>query len=294
VSWFVTRTLAPGVHLVAEPFHVNSYVVEGNDARVHLDTGLGVADIREAGDRLSERAPQVANTHHHFDHVGGNALFDEVAIHELGANLIADGVDRETLEGYLGWVGGMFEGWEAYRALDLDFFTLTDDVSTLQPWPEGFDPDAWSIAPSKATRTLRDGDVVDLGGGRRLRVIHTPGHTTDSVCYLDESDGILFAGDTVNSGPILLTDPTADLEAFARSTRRLADEVASSVRLVCMAHGARFSAEPGYLGEVADAFEAALDGRVPFVPEVSAYSGAARIARFERCAIVMPAVDAGG
>jgi glyoxylase-like metal-dependent hydrolase (beta-lactamase superfamily II) len=287
VSWFVTRTLGPGVHLVAEPFHVNSFVVEGNDARVHLDTGLGVANIREAGDRLSDRAPRVANTHHHFDHVGGNALFDEVEIHELGADLIAEGVERATLDGYLGWARGMLEAWSTYRALDEDFFALTDDVSTLQPWPDGFDPDVWSIAPSKATRTLVDGDVVDLGG-RRLRVMHTPGHTTDSVCFLDEADGFLFAGDTVNSGPILLTDPSADLEDFARSTRRLADEVASSVRVVCMAHGARFSAEPGYLRQVAEGAEAAVEGSVPFVLEENAYSGSARIARFERFAIVMP------
>ncbi|HEV8563834.1 MAG TPA: MBL fold metallo-hydrolase [Actinomycetota bacterium] len=71
MSWFVTRSLDPGVHLIAEPFHVNSYLVEGSESRVHLDTGLGVADIREAGDRLSDRSPWVANTHHHFDHVGG-------------------------------------------------------------------------------------------------------------------------------------------------------------------------------------------------------------------------------
>lgn len=290
MSWFVTRMLEPGVHLIAEPFHVNSYLVEGGESRVHLDTGLGVADVREAGDRLSARSPRVANTHHHFDHVGGNAQFDEIAVHELGADLIAAGVARSWLDEYLGWALSMYERWESYRELDRDFFALTDDVSTLQPWPEGFDPASWSIAPSKATRLLRDRDELDLGG-RRLRVIHTPGHTLDSVCFLDEVHGILFAGDTVNSGPILANDPSANVEDFARSLRRLADDVAGDIRVVYMAHGARFSAEPGYVREVADGFEAVLDGTASLLREDDAYSGSSMVARFDRFAIVLPPGD---
>jgi glyoxylase-like metal-dependent hydrolase (beta-lactamase superfamily II) len=88
-SWFATRLVAPGVHLIAEPFHVNSYMVEGTESRVHVDTGLGVADIREAGDALSDRAPHAANTHHHFDHIGGNDRFQSIAVHELGVDLMA-------------------------------------------------------------------------------------------------------------------------------------------------------------------------------------------------------------
>jgi len=41
---------------------------------------------------------------------------------------------------------------------------------------------------------VRDGDVLKLGGSG-VRVIHTPGHTEDSVCYYDGSH--LFTGDTL-------------------------------------------------------------------------------------------------
>ena len=253
-EWFATRTLQPGVHLIAEPFHVNSFLVEGTESRVHIDTGLGVGDIRTAGDALSDREPWAANTHYHFDHIGGNALFDEIAIHELGVDLMAKPEGDEVIGGYRSWAKRMYANWPAFVEVDEGYFSLTDDVSTLRPFPQGFDFDAWSVPASVATRPLRDGDVLDLGG-RRLRVIHTPGHTPDSVCLLDEEHGLLFTGDTVNSGPILVTDPVASLEDFARSTRRLVDEALSSVRVVYMAHGARFSAEPDYLREVADGFE---------------------------------------
>jgi glyoxylase-like metal-dependent hydrolase (beta-lactamase superfamily II) len=46
-------------------------------------------------------------------------------------------------------------------------------------------------------RELADGDLVDLGQDVRLRVVHTPGHTRGSVCYLWESGRMAFSGDSV-------------------------------------------------------------------------------------------------
>ena len=61
------------------------------------------------------------------------------------------------------------------------------------PWPErdGEYRVAW--------RPLADGDVVDAGDGT-LRVLHTPGHAPDHVCFLDETDGVLFCGDLLIQG----------------------------------------------------------------------------------------------
>lgn len=50
---------------------------------------------------------------------------------------------------------------------------------------------------------LRDGDILKLGEGR-VKVIHTPGHTEDSVCYYDGSH--LFTGDTLFIGAWGRTD----------------------------------------------------------------------------------------
>jgi glyoxylase-like metal-dependent hydrolase (beta-lactamase superfamily II) len=289
-SWFATRTIAPGVHLIAEPFHVNSYLVEGTESRVHLDTGLGIGDIRKAGDALSDRPPFAANTHYHFDHIGGNGRFDEIAIHELGRELMAADPYPSVIDGYRAWAQRMIERWPTYSDLDERFFTLTDDVASLRPFPDGFDFSSWTVNASTATRTLHDGEQLDLGG-RRLLVVHTPGHSPDSVCYVDERDGLLFAGDTVNSGPILVTDPLADLQDFARSTRRLAVEVSGAIRWVLMAHGARFVAEPQYLRDVADGFERLASGEAKVETYADDLEGDARVARFPRFSIVLPRRD---
>jgi phosphoribosyl 1,2-cyclic phosphodiesterase len=37
----------------------------------------------------------VVNTHYHFDHIGGNHEFEEIAIHEIGAPLIEQPVPRD-------------------------------------------------------------------------------------------------------------------------------------------------------------------------------------------------------
>ena len=48
--------------------------------------------------------------------------------------------------------------------------------------------------PVKADRLLNDGDMIDLAD-IHLKVLHTPGHTPGSVCFL--GDGIVFTGDTL-------------------------------------------------------------------------------------------------
>jgi len=65
------------------------------------------------------------------------------------------------------------------------------------------------LAPVKADM---DGSLVDGGtlraGGIELAVLHTPGHTPGSCCFVarQEGDSIVFAGDTLFRGSIGRTD----------------------------------------------------------------------------------------
>jgi glyoxylase-like metal-dependent hydrolase (beta-lactamase superfamily II) len=45
-------------------------------------------------------------------------------------------------------------------------------------------------------RELVDGDLVDVPG-RRLRAVHTPGHTPGHLCFVDEASRLLFGGDHI-------------------------------------------------------------------------------------------------
>ncbi len=46
-------------------------------------------------------------------------------------------------------------------------------------------------------RAVGDGEVVDLGGGRRLELLYTPGHAKHHLAVWDEQSGALFVGDSV-------------------------------------------------------------------------------------------------
>jgi glyoxylase-like metal-dependent hydrolase (beta-lactamase superfamily II) len=70
--------------------------------------------------------------------------------------------------------------------------------------------------PWKATRTVADGDTIDLGG-RVLRVVAVPGHTPDAVALLDSARGLLWTGDTYYDAPVWLYVPETDLDAYERS-----------------------------------------------------------------------------
>ena len=46
---------------------------------------------------------------------------------------------------------------------------------------------------------FEDGDIISLqsDSGVQLKVIHTPGHTPDSVIFYDEDNSLAFVGDTI-------------------------------------------------------------------------------------------------
>jgi hydroxyacylglutathione hydrolase len=54
-----------------------------------------------------------------------------------------------------------------------------------------------------AIRTVKEGHVFDLGG-RHLEVIGIPAHSAGSIALLDHENRLLFSGDEIESGQVLL------------------------------------------------------------------------------------------
>ncbi len=287
LPWFHVRDVAPRTWLIAEPGHVNSWLLAGDERAVLVDTGLGIASIRAVAESLTALPLSVVNTHAHADHVGGNHEFAEIAIHALGAPGLATPPPAELLAEYMDYAQALIAAVPGYLALDRRYFHLVNDEALPRPFPDGFDPARFTIRPSSATRTLHEGDRVALGG-RDLRVLHTPGHSPDGICLLDEHHGLLLVGDTVNSGPIYVQFPGTDLGALATSAARLAD-LERDVRLVLMSHWGRAVAEPSLLREVADGTAAALAGAVALEDDRDLHGGPVRAARFARFSLFLPA-----
>ena len=265
-DWFQVAEIEPGLHLVAEPGHVFSWLIAGSERSILLDTGLGLADIAAAIAPVAAAPTVVVNSHVHFDHVGGNQLFEHTEMHALGPEWIEAGTRDEYLRSYHELAQDMATSWDRLRAADRDGWFLVGPDETMRPWPRrGIDELGWRIDPPPPTRLLADGDTLDLGD-RALRVIHTPGHAPDHICLVDEAAGILFAQDQAYYGPQLICEQGSDLRAYARSARRLADELAGAIRVVYTAHCLRPSVPPRFLGELADAAEAVAAGEIRLSP----------------------------
>jgi glyoxylase-like metal-dependent hydrolase (beta-lactamase superfamily II) len=218
-TWFATREHQPGVWLVAAPPHVNCFLVAGRDRAILIDTGLGIGDVRGAVTALTDLDVLVVNTHYHWDHSGGNSAFDDIAIHELGAERLRRGPDMAKLEPYAAYSRRMLERIGDFRATDEEFFGFLSDETMPRPLPDDFDFATWKIPATIPTRLLEDGDRLDLGG-RTLQVLHTPGHTPGHCVFLTDAD-LVVSGDLVFAGAIGRSDfPNSSPRDMERSLRR--------------------------------------------------------------------------
>ncbi|HBO79861.1 MAG TPA: NUDIX hydrolase, partial [Cupriavidus sp.] len=68
-----------------------------------------------------------------------------------------------------------------------------------------------------------------------LRVVHTPGHASNHLCYLLEEEKTLFTGDHVMQGStVVINPPDGDMRAYLGSLRALLDE---DIEWIAPGHG---------------------------------------------------------
>ncbi|HXR68013.1 MAG TPA: MBL fold metallo-hydrolase [Dermatophilaceae bacterium] len=68
---------------------------------------------------------------------------------------------------------------------------------------------------------LGDGDRLSIGG-LDLRVVATPGHTSDSLSFLLDAENALLTGDTIlGNGTTVVAWPDGELAAYLSSLRRI-------------------------------------------------------------------------
>jgi len=134
-----------------------------------VDPGDEPERILAALDRAGAEAAVLLHTHAHFDHIAGAA-----AVHlATGAGIGLHPADR-FLYAMLREQGRLFG------------FRFDDPVEPTLP--------------------LADAEEIPIGSSA-IRVIHTPGHSPGSVCFLAEGDpGVLFSGDTLFRESIGRTD----------------------------------------------------------------------------------------
>ncbi|NIR86416.1 MBL fold metallo-hydrolase [Candidatus Bathyarchaeota archaeon] len=255
-SWFEVYKISEGTLAICEPGHwegVISYLIEGRNKAVLLDTGMGIGDIKKVVEKLTRLKVSVVNSHTHFDHVGDNHQFDEIAVFDNKWEI-------ESLKN-----GTTIE--ELRREMSQELL--------YRPLPKGFDPKAYRILPSKPTHLLKHEELIDLGD-RKLKVLHTPGHSPGSICLLDTKSRELFTGDTFYLSSLFAHLPESDLFAYSQTANYLAS-LASFISVLRPSHDdsrRQPFAESEFLVRLAKALQDIKAEKANFNPQVCPYTGA--------------------
>jgi glyoxylase-like metal-dependent hydrolase (beta-lactamase superfamily II) len=243
-DWFELYRVAPGITAIYEPFQwqeVISYLIEGTDSALLFDTGNGIADIAAVARELTSKPIAVLNSHTHYDHVGGNYAFDSI----YGMNTAF------TRERQLGHP-------------NKDIAIEASPAALCRDLPQGVSMTNHVGRPFAITQFVEDGHTIDLGG-RKLEVLHMPGHTPDSIALLDAENGLMWTGDTFYEGPIWLYAPETDFEAYAESLAKLVQYVPQLTALL-PAHNTPW-VRPEVLLEAQAGFKAMLAGKAEIVDQ---------------------------
>ena len=171
--------------------YVLSYLLSDEAGHLHsIDPGWATDDnwriLVTAIDRLGRTMSDVRTislTHLHRDHLGLAAklqaasdatlamgAIESAAMQELAHPMPADSAQIQL------------DDWGVPPARQAEIL----GAAFPTPVPEALVPD----------RLVSDGEELDIPG-RNVRVLHTPGHTSGHLCFVDEDEGMLFTGDHV-------------------------------------------------------------------------------------------------
>ena len=194
------------------------FFVYGADKTALIDSGLhgGLPALEQAFDELNiarRDLDLLLLTHEHMDHVGNNGwLKAETGCRILGHAARADRVADNMLNA----------------------------KTIVHAFPEGahFDLNAeyldW-MGPTEGPIEdfIKEGDVIDLGGGVALEVIEVPGHSMAEVGFFEQSTRTLIIADPLlpvfNPVLYLYEDPTIMRRTFDKIEKFLAERDVGAV-----------------------------------------------------------------
>jgi glyoxylase-like metal-dependent hydrolase (beta-lactamase superfamily II) len=119
-----------------------------------------------------------------------------------------------------------------------------DHAEAALPWGGHFGAPVAAASPAVAGpdgRLLEAGERLSLAG-TTVRVVATPGHTSDHLAFRLESGAVLVGDHVLGRGTSVVTHPEGDVVAYLESLRRVHDLGPSA--LYC-GHGPELTEDPG-------------------------------------------------
>ncbi|WP_163025907.1 MBL fold metallo-hydrolase [Chachezhania antarctica] len=219
--WYGSEKILPRITRITEPhvhpvYSANMYLVEGDNADMIVDTGMGVAPLKPFLDGIrADRSKPIwcFTTHAHADHFG--------AMHEFETRICSaiDVPDLEKPDPCTLYTGDIPESFRqvlissGYPPFETDL--LINAIPSAD-----YDIDAYTLKGATQTGVVEDGDIIDLGGWT-AEVLHLPGHAAGQVGLWHEEGKTLIGADAVYDGPLIWAAPGMSVTDYTATLNRL-------------------------------------------------------------------------
>jgi glyoxylase-like metal-dependent hydrolase (beta-lactamase superfamily II) len=221
------------------PENVNVYIVEGNDGNLLIDTGWNTPEafnalaleMKNSGFAMKD-ITDIVVTHFHPNHIGLAGKIADIT----GAKITLSEIENYLLDSRYTHpetlISEMILFFMANGVPDWELKMLAEASFNIRNY----------VSPFKASRLLKDGDVISMAP-YEFKAMITPGHSPGHICLYEPNKKYFFSGDHVlpEVVPNIAYHPQSGdnpLGAYVKSLNTLSE---LEVRFVFPGHGPVFS-----------------------------------------------------
>lgn len=187
---YTWEPLTPRLWRIVDALGVAMYLAVGQNRACLVDTGYGLAGLRQVVQQMTDKPVFVLLTHSHVDHAFGIYEFDEIYLNHLD------------------WKTYQLHADPVFRKSFLSHSSAPLDQLTFQP------------VRAVSFRDVADGQIFDLGG-LHLQAVHVPGHTAGMTMVLLMEERMMLFGDACGPNTMLMEDCSAPITRYRNSLLRV-------------------------------------------------------------------------
>lgn len=214
------------------------YLIVGEEKAALLDSGVGVGNVKELVESITNKPVMVILTHGHVDHISGSGVFEEIYLNEKDEKLYRQHLTDEMRKFHINMSIG-----EKIKCINpFDYIELT----------------------KKKCKQLNVGDIFDLGE-ITLEICEGAGHTLGQITVLIKEERMLLLGDACNCFTFVFLPESTSIKKYREVMNRLNQYVYGKYDFVLISH-ATGSAPCNIITQIIKVCDDILSGNTDDIP----------------------------